>query len=142
MERGDVLQFMRTHSLGVQASVSMTNCPQAAVVGFVVADGFEIVFDTLATTRKAANLRQNSRCAFVIGGLKERDERTVQYEGTADEPAGDELERLKNLYFARFPNARERQHWPSLIYMRIKPRCGCALAIGIKHPPLIFEFGF
>jgi hypothetical protein len=119
----------------------MRNCPQAAVVGFVVTDEFEIVFDTLATTRKAANLRQNSSCVFVIGGLKEGDERTVQYEGTADEPAGDELERLKNLYFARFPDGRERQHWPGLIYMRIKP-LWLRFSDWNQAPPLIVEFEF
>ena len=72
-------------------------------MGFVVTDKFEIVFDTLATTRKAANLRQNHRCAFVIGGFTEGDERTVQYEGTADEPAGEELGLLKECTSHGFP---------------------------------------
>ena len=141
MERSEVLKFMRTHSLGVQASVSRRICPQAAGVGFVVTDDFEIVFDTGATTRKTTNLRQNSRCAFVIGGLQGRDERTVQYEGTADEPVGDELERLKNLYFARFPDGRERQHWHGLIYIRIKP-LWLRYSDWNQAPPVIVEFEF
>jgi len=52
------------------------------------------VFDTIDVSRKAQNLRRNRAIAFVIGGTKEGDERTVQYEGTADEPAGAEPERI------------------------------------------------
>jgi hypothetical protein len=141
MEKADVLQFMRTHSLGVQASVSRRNSPQAAVVGFVVTDDFEIIFDTVATTRKLVNLRQNPCCAFVIGGVTAGDERTAQYEGTADEPTGHELSRLKELYFARFPDGRERQHWPSLTYVRVKPHW-LRFSDWNPAPPLIVEFDF
>jgi general stress protein 26 len=141
MEKAAVLQFMRTHSLGVQASVSPRSHPQAAVVGFVVTNDFEIIFDTVATTRKVVNLRQNPRCAFVVGGLTEGDERTVQYEGIADEPAGDELNDLKELYFARFPDGRERQHWPGLTYVRIKPKW-LRFSDWNQAPPLIVEFEF
>jgi hypothetical protein len=35
----------------------------------------------------------------VIGGTASEDERSVQYEGVADEPHGAELDRLKPLYF-------------------------------------------
>ena len=83
--RADILEFMRGHSLAVQASVSPSNSPQAAVVGFIVTDEFEVFFDTLESTRKAFNLRENSRVAFVIGGLAPGGERTVQYEGLAAE---------------------------------------------------------
>jgi general stress protein 26 len=141
MEKAEVLQFMRTHSLGVQASVSGSNSPQAAVVGFVVTDNFEIIFDTVATTRKVVNLRQNPRCAFVIGGVTEGDERTVQYAGVADEPAGDELADLRELYFARFPDGRERQRWPGLTYVRIKPQW-LRYSDWNQVPPLIVEFEF
>ena len=141
MEKADVLKFMRTHSLGVQTSVSTKNCPQAAVVGFVVTDDFEIIFDTVATTRKVANLRQNPRSAFVIGGLRQGDERTVQYEGIADEPVGEELNNLKELYFARFPDGRERQNWPGLTYVRMKPQW-LRFSDWNQAPPLIVEFDF
>jgi len=90
---------MRGQSLAVQASVSASNSPQAAVVGFIVTDAFEVFFDTLATTRKIPNLRRNPSVAFVIGGLVDGDECTVQYEGVADEPKGADLDRLKELYF-------------------------------------------
>jgi hypothetical protein len=61
------------------------------VVGFGISDSFEIVFDTLETTRKAINLRQNPSIAFVVWGFIPGDERSVQYEGIADEPSGTDL---------------------------------------------------
>jgi len=141
MTKTDLLKFMRTHSLAVQASVSALGGPQSAVIGFVVSDNFHIFFDTLDTTRKAQNLRQNPMISFVIGGLNNGDERTVQYEGIADEPKGQELDSLKELYFNRFPDGRERQSWTGLIYIRAKP-------IWIRYsdfnqdPPEILEFDF
>ena len=122
MTRADLLAFMREHSLAVQASVSSSDSPQAAVVGIVVTDEFEVFFDTLATSRKANNLRRNPRIALVIGGLTNGDERTVQYEGVADEPVGTELERLKDLYFLQFPDGRDRQAVPGITYVRATPR--------------------
>lgn len=112
---------MRAHRLAVQATASTDGAPQAAVVGFAVSDRFELVFDTLASTRKAQNIRANSRVAFVIGGLKKNDERTVQYEGIADEPSGTELERLKGIYYEVFPDGPDRLSWPGLIYVRVRP---------------------
>src|SRR5439155_27357955 len=78
--RANVLEFMRQHSLAVQSSVSVSSSPQAAVVGFIVTDDFEMFFDTLDSSRKASNLRQNPRIAIVVGGLTAGEERTVQYE--------------------------------------------------------------
>jgi len=117
-----ILTFLQQQSLGVQTSTSPEGAPQAAVVGLVVTDRFEIVFDTIETTRKVVNLRQHPRCAFVIGGFLAGDERTVQYEGVADEPTGDELTRLREAYFRVFPDGRARLAWPGLIHVRVRPR--------------------
>jgi hypothetical protein len=132
---------MRRHSLAVQASVSPAGAPQAAVVGFIVTDHFEVVFDTVETTRKVVNLRRNARCAFVIGGMANGDERTVQLEGITDEPAGADLERLKELYFVRFPDGRDRQQWPGLTYIRVRPRW-LRFSDFSQSPPAIAEFAF
>jgi uncharacterized protein YhbP (UPF0306 family) len=121
MTAAELLAFMRDHSLAVQASVSPSSAPQAAVVGFVVSDSFEVFFDSVDSTRKVTNLRRNPRVALVIGGPTEGNERTVQYEGVVDEPGGDDLERLKRLYFSRFPNGPSRQSWPGLVYLRARP---------------------
>ena len=66
MKRLELLEFMRREEYAVQPSATSAG-PQAAVVGIVVSDDFEIVFDTLNTTRKAQNLRQQAKVAFVVG---------------------------------------------------------------------------
>jgi hypothetical protein len=121
MTRSELLEFMRGDRLAVQASVSPSGGPQAAVVGIAVTDDFEIVFDTLETTRKSQNLRGNPRIALVLGGISTGTERTVQYEGVADQPAGAELAVLKQIYFRVFPDGRERESWPGLVYVRVRP---------------------
>src|SRR5439155_8344789 len=109
----ELLGFLRTNRLAVEASVAASGAPQAALVGFAVTDEFELVFDTVDTTRKVPNLRGDPRVALVIGWA---DERTAQYEGVADEPSGHELERLKAVYFAAFPDGPSRLAWPGLTY--------------------------
>ena len=88
MNRTQLLAFMRARVYAVQATVSPDGSPQAAVVGIAVTDLFEIVFDTVETTRKAVNLSQNPKVAFVIGGWTPGDERTMQWEGIVDKPSG------------------------------------------------------
>ena len=139
MTPAELLDFMRHHSLAVQASVSGVAAPQAAVVGFVVTESFELFFDTLETTRKVQNLRRNPQIAFVIGGLTSGDERTVQYEGLADEPGGAELTRLKELYFKAFPDGPERQRWAGITYVRARPTW-IRYSDFNRTPPQIVEF--
>ncbi|MCB9565309.1 MAG: pyridoxamine 5'-phosphate oxidase family protein [Kofleriaceae bacterium] len=118
MTRAELVAFLRRHRHAVQASVAADGAPQAAVVGIAVTDDAELVFDTLDVTRKCVNLRRDPRIALVIGG---DDDQTVQYEGVADEPAGDELARLQAIYFAAFPDGPERLAWPGITYLRVRP---------------------
>jgi pyridoxine/pyridoxamine 5'-phosphate oxidase len=121
MSRAELLMFMRRQRLAVQTSVSTDSAPQAAIVGIAIGDDFELIFDTLQTTRKARNLRRNPRIALVLGGWGPGEEQTVQYEGVADEPAGTDLERVRELYFDVYPEGRERLAWPGLIHVRVRP---------------------
>jgi len=139
MTRAALLEFMRGHRVAVQASVSPLDAAQAAVVGIAVTDRFEIVFDTLSSSRKAQNLRRNPKIAFVIGGLADGEERTVQFEGVADEPAGEELERLKRIYYAVYPDGPSRLNWPGLIYVRVRP-VWIRFSDFTADPPTMVEF--
>ena len=139
MSAVELLTFLRGHRLAVQASVSPSAAPQAAVIGYAVTDRFEIVFDTLDSSRKGQNLRRNNRLAFVIGGLVDGEERTVQYEGIADEPSGEELDRLKQVYYAAWPDGPSRLSWPGLTYVRVTPTW-IRYSNFNAHPPQIVEF--
>src|SRR5262245_26777842 len=118
MELADIVAFVRAQKWAVEATVA-GDAPQAAVIGVAASDDLEIVFDTLGSTRKARNLRANPRIALVVGW---DDAQTVQLEGVADELTGDDLARLKRVYFAKFPDGVEREAWPDITYFRVRPR--------------------
>lgn len=118
-DRAGLVAFLRAQPWAVQASVGLDGAPQAAVIGVAVTDDVELVFDTLDSTRKCQNLRRDPRIALVLGW---DDGQTVQYDGIADEPLGDELERLRAIYLARFPDGEARRAWPGITYWRVRPR--------------------
>jgi hypothetical protein len=137
--REQLLAFMRQERYAVQASVSPSGAPQAATVGVVVSDQFEVFFDTLGSSRKASNLRRHPVAALVIGPVAAGSTRTVQVEGVADEPDGADLARLLELYFARFPDGRQRQAWPGIAYLRVRPTW-LRYSDYSSDPPEIVEF--
>jgi len=139
MKPGQLLAVMRGNRYAIEATVTPTGAPQAAVIGVAVTDAFEIVFDTLGGSRKAQNLRVNRRVALVLGDSYNGDERTIQYEGLADEPTGAERERLKEAYFAVFPDGRDRQNWPGMTYFRVTP-VWIRFSDYNVNPPQIVEF--
>ena len=63
----------------------------------------------------------------------------MQLEGITDEPTGTDLERLKELYFVRFPDGRDRRHWPGLTYIRVRPQW-LRFSDFNQSPPAITEF--
>jgi hypothetical protein len=138
VDRENLLQLMRRAKYAVEASASLDG-PQAAVIGIVVTDNFEIIFDTLASTRKASNFRRDPRVAFVIGGTHDQADRTVQYEGVAVQPSGAELARVKQLYFSRFPDGVDRERWPGITYFLVRPTW-LRYSDFREDPPAIFEF--
>ncbi len=119
MTRAGLLRFLHQYRLAVQASVAPGGAPQAAVVGFAVSDDLEIVFDTVTTSRKYANLRADPRIALVVGW---EHEITAQIEGVADFPTGNELDRVRECYFAAYPDGRDRLAWPGIVHVRVRPK--------------------
>jgi len=117
MTRDELLAVLRRYKLAVEATVTADGGPQAAVIGYAVSDRLEIVFDTLTSTRKFANLRRDPRIALAIGW----DQETVQLEGRADVPEGAELERMVDVYFAAYPDGRDRLAWEGITHVRVRP---------------------
>lgn len=110
---------MRSRKLAVLASVSPEGAPEAAMMGIAVTPGLEIIFDTVRSARKYANLLANPRVALVIGG---EGEITVQYEGVAEELGGDMLRSYQDVYFGTYPDGCDRLKWPGITYFRVNPR--------------------
>lgn len=141
MDRETLLSFLRSQRWAVEASSSLAGEPQAAIIGVAVTDDLELLFDTLASSRKAANLRANPRIALVVGGWNDADPRTIQYQGTADFSAGAELARVKQVYFATFADGPTRQSWPGITYGRVKPQWVRCSDFSVE-PAAVSELGF
>jgi general stress protein 26 len=114
-----VFKFLDGERLGVLATVTGDGTPQAALVGVAATPELELIFDTVKSSRKYPNLKNNPRIAFVIGCSTEV---TVQYEGTAEELAGESLAKYKKIYFAKFTDGPEREAWPGITYFVVRPK--------------------
>jgi len=118
MEPEQLYRFVNARKLAVLSTISPDGDPQSALVGIAVSPQLQIVFDTLKSTRKYTNLKADSRISFVIGWDAEI---TLQYEGTAIEPEGEELRQVKDIYFQTWPSGVERQQWPGITWFLVSP---------------------
>jgi pyridoxine/pyridoxamine 5'-phosphate oxidase len=103
--------YLQQHRIAVLATVNDQGAPEAALVGVAVTDELDLVFDTLAATRKHANLRRCPRTAVVFSGPGE---------------------------CTAWPDGRARAAWPGLVYWRVRPRW--ARYADYASGPLIVEF--
>jgi len=116
LTRDELLGYLRARNVMALSSIGADGAPQAAIVGYGVSETLEIVFDTLSSTRKYGNLQKDPRVALIVGW----DDSTLQMQGTADFPEGDELERVRQVYFAAYPDGRERLAWPGITHVRVR----------------------
>lgn len=122
MEQSELLAYLRSQRLGVLGTLAPSGELQAALVGYAVTPGLQIVFDTLQTTRKYRNMMANPRVSFTVGNTAGHgDERTAQYEGIAEELAGESLSRLQPIYFATWPDCIAHKQWPHITWIAIRP---------------------
>jgi hypothetical protein len=79
-----------------------------------------VVFDTVSTSRKHANLSRDPRAAVTWSGPGEK---TVQYEGLAKpvSPIAGEDENYRSVYYDAWSDGRDRLSWPNIVYWRIEP---------------------
>ena len=81
MNPKDILyEFLIQQKLAVISSIIGKDKPESALVGIAVSANFEIIFDTVNTSRKYQNILHHPNVALVIGW---GDETTLQYEGVA-----------------------------------------------------------
>ena len=116
----ELVAYMRGHTLAVVATLGGDGCPQAALVGVGVTDDLEVIFDTVSTSRKHANVIADPRAAVTSSGPGEK---TLQFEGVAapvstTDPAD---AHLREAYHRVWPDGPERLAWPDLGYWRISP---------------------
>jgi pyridoxine/pyridoxamine 5'-phosphate oxidase len=119
MKIEDVLDIVKTRRFMVVSSVNESGAPEAALMGYAMTPKNEIVFDTLVDSRKAVNFARRSLAALVIGW---DDNVSLQIEGVARRPVGDDLAAAKAAYFREWPDGRARENWPNIGYFVVKPR--------------------
>jgi hypothetical protein len=138
MTREQVFDFMAAHKYAViSVNAPAGGAPQSAVIGFAVTRDFEIVFDTSTKSRKYANLISNPACSLTVWS----DEITVQFEGAAHELIAQNQAHYHEIYFATFPDGRDRLEWSAITHFVIRPRW-MRYSNYQLHPPVIKEFHF
>lgn len=138
MEKAEIRKFMAKSRYGVISSTASNGTPQSALVGIATTPKLEIVFDTVKSSRKYANLIERPSCSFVVGWAGEQ---TVQFEGLAIEPKGHELQRLQEAYFTVWPDGLARMSWPGIAYFVAQPKW-IRYSDFDQSPPLIVEITF
>jgi pyridoxine/pyridoxamine 5'-phosphate oxidase len=136
MTRDALYEFLASCKLGVISTLSAAGSVQSALIGIAVTKDLEIIFDTVKNSRKYSNLKNNPCCSVVAGWSGEK---TVQYEGTASELQGAELERCQATYFQTWPDGPARLTWPGIVYFRVRP-AWVRYSDFDANPPLIQEF--
>ena len=119
MNLQEVFRFMDSERYGVLTTATNSGQPEAALVGFAITPDLEIIFDTVRSSRKYPNLKENPRVAFVAGCTPEI---TVQYEGEAEELEGEALAKYKLIYFQKFTDGPARERWAGITYFVVRPR--------------------
>jgi hypothetical protein len=132
-----LVEFIASCDLAVVSSLSSEGAPQSAVVAIAVTPDLEIVFDTVASSRKYGNLKTRGECSITMW----MGEVTLQYEGIAEEPNGADLDHYKEAYFKKLPDGRDRQSWPGISYFVVRPKW-IRYSDFNARPRLIEEFSF
>jgi pyridoxine/pyridoxamine 5'-phosphate oxidase len=130
----ELVEFIAACDLAVVSYLSPHGAPQSAVVGIAVTPELEIVFDTVANSRKYSNLKERPQCSIVMW----TGQVTLQYEGVAEETAED---RYKEAYFKKMPDGRDRLTWPGITYFVVRPNWIRYSDFGAR-PRVIEEFTF
>jgi pyridoxine/pyridoxamine 5'-phosphate oxidase len=138
VDQAAIFTFMSGFRYGIVSSVAAGGSPQSALVGIAVTPELEIVFDTVKSSRKYANLIAHPRCSFVVGW---GGEQTVQFEGIAVEPTGAEAEHYREAYFAVWPDGSSRLTWTDLTHFAVKP-LWVRYSDFDQFPPRIVELRF
>jgi len=138
MDKAAIYAFMARCRRGVLSSTSSNGTPQSALMGIATTPALEIIFDTKKSSRKYPNLIQRPSCSFVVGW---EGEQTVQFEGIAIEPHGEELRNYLETYFAVWPGGRARMDWPGITYFVVRPTW-IRYCDYDQKPPMIEEIVF
>ncbi|HSW79352.1 MAG TPA: pyridoxamine 5'-phosphate oxidase family protein [Candidatus Saccharimonadales bacterium] len=87
----EILEFLKSHPIGVLATIDENGDPNASTIYFSVDDKLRISFTTKRETRKFENIARHNKVALVA--YEAKDQSAVQVSGRAEE-VKDEQEAL------------------------------------------------
>jgi pyridoxine/pyridoxamine 5'-phosphate oxidase len=139
MDKTALYSFMAGERYAVLSSVAEDGSPQSALIGIAVTEKLEVIFDTVKSSRKYANLKRRHECSLVLGLGGSSGDKTVQLEGVAEELGGEGRNPYLEVYFTAWPDGLARLSWPGLVHFVVHPRWIRSSDFG-QSPPVIEEF--
>lgn len=112
----ELIAYVRAQADGVVSTLGSAGEPQSAYLPLTATDRGEIVFDARVGSRNVANILRDARVAVVVGGA---DGTTLQLQGAADVPEGDDRARCAAAYAAAFPRFAASLDRPDIVLLRV-----------------------
>jgi hypothetical protein len=110
--------FLKRHRLAVLSSTGPDGAAQSALINIAVTPELEIIFETTCETRKFDNIERDSRVSLVIGW---DGPETMQYQGVAKRPDGQQRQRARDVFVGAFPRKENDEFWPGNTYFLVTP---------------------
>ncbi len=116
-----ILDVLQSQHLCTISTVNQEDKSESALIGFAEMPNLSLIFGTASTSRKYHNLRQNTSVALVFNLINGQQKLSIQYEGTAEQLTGDELVKLKEIFFAKNPQAKSYDLDPHQVFFKVTP---------------------
>lgn len=116
----NILDYIKSQRIGVLAVELLDGSPHAATVHFAHSEEpLTFIFLTHNTYKKSEALLQKGvvRGSFVVG-VDEDNMKTLQVDGEVSLVDG---QTIKDIYFAKFPNKKEKYSTENDIFLVLKP---------------------
>ena len=120
-KRVKILNFIKKEKIGVVSTVNSGGSPEAATMVVSQTDDLNLIFQTPNHYRKYQNLKKNPHVAVTFGFSIE-EFITVQYEGTAKEAEGGEVDICRKIHVSKNPKSADYAYLPENKYFIVKPK--------------------
>lgn len=114
-----IVEFLHSLELGSIATVSPEGFPETATVAFSETDKLEIIIGTDNRSRKANNIQNNPKAAFVATDSEKRF--TVQLHGYAQKFSEKSNQQLLNNHYEKLLSSRPFKDIPGQSHIILKP---------------------
>ncbi len=137
--RAEVFEFLNGQPLGVLASVDKSGQPQVATVAFSQTPELSLIIGTDEQSRKAVNIVNDPRVAFVVTDAEERY--TVQLEGAAKILSKEEFAAYEQAHYDKLPASAPFKDIKGQCFIIIEPHY-LRFSDCNPHPWVLTEFTF